>query len=90
MGRRLATNLAIVVIAVLVGVGLSIKPWQGYRSQKALADKNAAEMAAAEKSREELARKKAELSSRPGRELSARELGYMKSGERPLESGTSE
>jgi len=85
MGRRIVVDALIVVGAIVLGLALSIKPWQGYQEQRRLADRHAAEMRAADKSREDLIRKKAHLESKAGRELAARNQGYTKRGERPAD-----
>lgn len=85
MGRRLIWNLMIVVAALALGLGLSIKPWQNYREQQKTADRHSAEMREAEKRREDLMRRKVDLESSAGREQAARELGYTRPGEKPAE-----
>jgi hypothetical protein len=87
MRNRLVWEALFVAAALGVGLALSWKPWRMYLEQRAVADRNRAEMRAAEKGRAELARAKAEFESPGGRERAAREQGYRKPGEVPAEGG---
>lgn len=83
MRKRLTLEIALVLAAVAVGIALSTKPWQIYREQRAIADKNLANMRAAESSRTQLTKEKAHLDSGPGQEVQAREMGFHRPGEQP-------
>jgi cell division protein FtsB len=85
MKRTIGLDLLIVLAALVVGVGLSIKPWQVYREQRELADKHVGEMRKAEAAREDLLRQRAKYESAVGREELARSQGYVKPGEQVVE-----
>ena len=75
-----------VVAAVGTGVALSLKPWQVYTEQRSLANEKIAEMEKAEASRTLLMEKKVRMSNATGREEIARNYGYVRAGEQPLET----
>ena len=79
-------NTVFVVAAVATGVALSLKPWQVYSEQRSLANEKIAEMERAEGSRTTLMEKKVRMTNSTGREEIARNYGYVKAGEQPLET----
>lgn len=85
MTKKLFWKGVFVFVAVLAGVGLSIKPWQIYRQQRAIADKAIVDMNEAEKSRAELTRQKAKAEGTIGREELARQQGYRQANETPVD-----
>lgn len=85
MKRRTMWNLALVAVAIAAGLALSAKPWEAYAKQRASTDRQLAEMRRAEASRAELSRRKAQVESPVGRERLAREQGYRKPGELPVD-----
>lgn len=85
MNRKLLWNAVLLVSAVGVGIGLSIKPWQVYRLQRQQADRAGADMRAAEQERVDLTRKKAQYDSELGKEELARNEGYRLKDETPVE-----
>ena len=86
MTRKLAWNVVFVLAAMAVGVFLSIKPWRIYQEQRTIADRSLAEMHQAESSRADLLREQADVDSPAGREKLARDAGYRKPGEVPVET----
>lgn len=77
-------NVLFVGAAVGAGVYLSRGPWFAYQRQKAAADQATSQMNAAERDRADLLRRSADTESAAGRELIAREHGYLKPGEKPV------
>lgn len=86
MNKRIL-NLFLVVAAVAVGVFLSIRPWQIYAEQKSLAEDKIQQMKLAEDNRVRLMESKVRLESPSGREEAARDYGYRKPGEQPIDQG---
>ena len=85
MTRKLVWNIVFVAAAIGVGLFFSLKPWQVYGEQKGIADRSAAEMHKAERSRNALMRQKAGIESSVGREQLVRDAGYRKPGETPVD-----
>ncbi len=85
MARKLAWSCLFVLLAIGTGVALSIKPWEAYRVQKKKADQAQAEMRSAEQEKAELVRQKARFESPIGKEELARERGYRKPNEQPVD-----
>ncbi|MCC7434940.1 MAG: hypothetical protein IT363_09670 [Methanoregulaceae archaeon] len=83
--NKLVVTSIIVVSAIGLGVGLSLKPWQVYREQRKLADDAIREMRTAESKKTELTRQRAQAESSLGREELARKQGYRRPDETPLE-----
>jgi hypothetical protein len=79
-------NTVFVVAAVATGVALSLKPWQVYAEQRTLANEKIAEMERAEASRTTLMEKKVRMTNSTGREEIARNYGYVRAGEQPLDT----
>lgn len=85
MARKLAWHTLFALLAISIGIALSIRPWQLYRDQREKAQDAATEMKAAERDRADLIRTRNRYESPVGREELARERGYLKPGERPLD-----
>jgi hypothetical protein len=83
MTKNAVINGVIVAAAVVAGVAVSMKPWQVYKEQKALADHQVVEMRQSEKKYEELVRQEARLRSDVGKQEMARKRGYLPQGEVP-------
>ena len=76
------------VVLVLAGVlFFNRKTWTLYRDQAAIEKRNDQRMRGAEAERAKLMDKKADLESSVGQERMAREQGYKKPKEKPLELG---
>jgi cell division protein FtsB len=86
MGRNFGWHALLVLLAASIGAVLSIESWQHYSAQRRLAEAARAEMRAAEAERVRLMRQEARLESAAGREERARERGYRREGELPLEA----
>lgn len=71
--------------AIAIGVVASLKPWQAYQRQRQEADAARTEMKQAERKHADLLRERTQVDSPIGREEMAREQGFTKPGERPLE-----
>ena len=87
MKTRLLINGIFLLGAVALGVALSMRPWTVYRGQRASADSYLNEAKRTEAQRIDLEAQKAKYESTVGREELARERGYRKSNERPLDLG---
>lgn len=83
--RKLILDVLFVLVAVGLGLALSVQPWHVYQRQKQAA--NAAEKikALAEANREDLTRKKAQYDSELGKEELARNHGYRQPNETPIQ-----
>ena len=84
--KKLGFWTLIVALAAVAGGTLSYKPWKAFFEQRSIANEQRKEMDDAEKNRGALAREKAALESHSGREALAREHGFIRPGERPVES----
>lgn len=85
MKNKRIWNTVFVIAALSTGVALSLKPWQIFLEQRKLASDKVSEMTAAEANRTKLMEQKVRLESTTGREEIAREQGYLRPGERPLD-----
>jgi hypothetical protein len=85
MTRKLVWNVVFVLVAVGIGLSLSLKPWRVFNEQREIANRSVAEMHQAEKERARLMKTKAEVESSVGREQLVREAGYRKPGETPVD-----
>lgn len=83
MTKGALINGVIVVVAVIAGVAVSIRPWQVYHEQRKLADEQIADMKRSETKYEELVRDEARMRSNIGKEEMARGRGYLPQGEVP-------
>lgn len=85
MARKLAWHIVFALLAISIGVALSLRPWQLYLDQRERSQEATADMKAAERERADLIRERNRYESPVGREELARERGYHKPGERPLD-----
>lgn len=76
------------LLAAGFGIALSSKPWQHYQDQRKKMNEEIATMRQEEGRHADLLTEKAKLESPLGREQRARELGYRKPNEVPLEVRT--
>ncbi len=83
MRKKKGTTLIVILLAVVVGLGLSVKPWQMYRKQQTQANKSMAEMRESEAKKEELLKEESKKKSSLGQEEQARGAGYYGPGEVP-------
>jgi len=83
--RSKSINLAIVAFAVGAGIFGSLRPWKAYRDQRSAADRQTASMRSAEQDRAALLRKQAQADTPIGKEVHARELGYVRQGQQPAD-----
>ena len=80
-----AWTALIVVLGILCGVAMSIKPWEKFREEQAQARSAKVEMKQVEREHAELLRQQSKLDSAVGREQLARSRGYKKPAETPWE-----
>ena len=85
MSRKILYNAVAVALGVAVGVALSIKPWQAYHDQRIKADDAISRAAEMQRRQSELAREKALLNTPLGKEKQAREKGFVRPGETPVD-----
>ena len=83
MTRNAVVNGVIVAVAISAGVAVSLKPWQVYKEQRSMANRQIADMKQSERKYEELVREEAKLRSNVGKEELARGRGYLPAGEVP-------
>jgi hypothetical protein len=79
-------NGLFLLAGVVLGVLLSIQPWRVYFDQRKLADERIQQMKTAEASRVRLLERKSRMESASGREQIARDYGYKRQGEQPIET----
>lgn len=82
---RRTWSLVVFAAAVGTGLALSVKPWQVYHTQRKKADEAQIKAERAQAERAELTRQKALLDSPLGKEKLARERGYVRPDEQPLD-----
>lgn len=83
--KRTAWTIAVVAVAIGTGLALSAKPWAELKEQRGkTADANA-DLQAAQTRHADLEKEAARLSNPAGREATAREHGFRKPGEVPVE-----
>jgi hypothetical protein len=87
MKRRSLWMPFLICVAVAIGLLASLKPWESYRKHREEADAARREMQQAERTHADLLRERSRLDSAIGREELAREQGFIKPGERPIEIG---
>ena len=85
MKGMVATSL-VILVAVATGYALSRTPWNDYSEQKKITREAELDMKKAELERAELVRRQTQLETPSGREKIAREAGYRRSNEVPVES----
>lgn len=73
------------ILGLAAGLALSAKPWQNFQRHRAEQDRAVADMRDAEAERAEVARQRAASENAAGRERRAREFGYRRPEEVPLE-----
>jgi len=83
--KSIGVVVVVVVAAVGTGLFLSRKPWIDYREQKSLANDAKLDMQKAESDRAGYVRQTAKAESRAGREAIARERGYRRPNETPID-----
>lgn len=84
---RIVWEMVFVGVAVAAGIALSARTWEAYNVERVKSDQKVSEMKKAEGEREELLRQKGKFESPAGREQQARDIGYTKPGEKPLQGG---
>ena len=77
-------NGLLFVAAAALGVALSIRPWEEYRDQRMKADEAIRKSKQMQEEMSRLAREKAVIDTAAGKERLARERGYIKPDEVPL------
>lgn len=87
MKSKVVWEMVFVGAAVAVGIALSARTWEAYNVQRLKGDEKSTEMKKAEAAREDLLKQKAKLESPAGREQMARDQGFTRPGEKPLENG---
>ncbi len=70
--------------AVIIGIGLSARPWQVYAEQKVRTADYQKRMREAEQRRVDLTKEKARAEGPLGREQAARDMGFTKPGEQAV------
>ena len=80
-----SVNAALIVLALGAGLLLSLKPWRTYREQQSDTRRATSQMNVSERSRADLLIQEARAKSSIGKEEMARNLGYVRSGERPTD-----
>ena len=81
---RIGWTICTITSAALLGLALSLEPWQKFREEAEESARVQAETRKAEQQRGELLQESAELESPYGMEEQARGKGYRKPNERPL------
>ena len=84
MRKKSRINAVIIVLAVITGIGLSLKPWRVYIKQRADTARQVREMRLSESKQEALLQQRAQRRSSIGQEEQARESGYLGPGEAPI------
>ncbi|MBS1718701.1 MAG: hypothetical protein JSS72_13315 [Armatimonadetes bacterium] len=77
-------SVLFVLVAIAVGFGLTLKPWQKAREEQRRADEMTAKMKREEHEAADLTRRKASLSEPMEQERRAREMGMKGQGEKPI------
>ena len=75
----------IVGIGIVVGLGFSWKPWRKFTTQRKETQISVSKQHSSENAREEAVRREAKYSGPIGREIAAREAGWIKPGEEPAD-----
>jgi hypothetical protein len=88
-GRSKWKTLTLVAVAICFGAYFARMPWEVYRQQRAKANQSLAEAQVNDIQRISLMKREAELKSPIGREKIAREHGYLHTGEKPYNVGSS-
>jgi cell division protein FtsB len=85
MSSKAAINLALIAAAAGLGIYLSKGPWVAYRQQQAKANAAHRDLDEAKITENQLLEQKAQLESPQGKAQLAREKGYRRPGEIPVE-----
>ena len=83
--RKAVYWFVFVLGAASVGAYFAREPWQDYQREKVLALEAEREMKKKEAERADLRKQNARVKSLAGREQLARDTGYLREGEKPLE-----
>lgn len=86
MKKSTLMNLGLALLAVLVGLGLSVRPWKVYFDERDRTAQYKSQMRNAENRRIDLIKEKARLEMPMGREEAARNMGFTKPDEKPVET----
>ena len=84
--RRFGFWTGLILLAAVVGGALAYKPWSAYLEQRRMTAEQNAAMNEAERKIASSESERARLESRTGKEEAARKQGFLKNGEKPLES----
>lgn len=87
MARNYGWHALLLVLAAGAGVAMGVESWRHYSAQNKRATEARDEMRLAESERTRLMREQTRLESPLGREERARERGYRRANELPLEPG---
>jgi hypothetical protein len=87
MAMRIIFRSLWVLAAVGLGLFVAREPWRIHEQQEAKRDKALAELRKTQQAKAELLTDKARYGNSVGREELARERGYMRPNEKPLEPG---
>jgi hypothetical protein len=80
-----SVNAALVILAIGAGLIMSLKPWHVYKAQQAETQKEVQEMNRSERTRTELLQQEAAAQTSVGKEEMARNLGYVRAGQKPID-----
>lgn len=78
-------TVLLIALGVMIGIALSIKPWELLREERTQAADAKREMKHAEKERADLLRQQSKLDSAVGREELIRKRGYKRPSDTPWE-----
>ncbi len=84
MKSKVILNGVVLVSACALGTVLSLRPWQVYKEQRTIADEAVVQMRRAEAKKADLLQKRANYESPLGREKLARQQGFHRADETPL------
>ncbi len=87
MSLRVLFNFLFVIAAITCGIALTMKPWTVYKEQKVIAESYQEDANKAERERVKLEQDRAKLDSTLGQEELARQSGFRRAGETPIDLG---